>query len=279
MTRIKKHRSGNCYSLTGQGVWVRDFNLPTAPLDISGLSSREDYPKFLENEVLNDRGDVPPFEPGSQKYESAVIVSDGYGFKEKQKILTDIPKNVAVIAANRSVVKWEVNKKIDYFVVNNPYPECMSLLPEHRYYPKCLVSTRTYPSFVQTYRSRGGTILSYSPSPEATYSSPSRSLCYLDEYRNPIAACVSLAKKLGVRKLLLLCCDDSFSHERPSAVALDNGLWMYPQHLISHGILDGMFGWYKKSKNIKIADHSSGPVYEHASYITHEEIVKFFTED
>jgi hypothetical protein len=74
----------------------------------------------------------------------------------------------------------------------------------------------------------------------------------------------------------MLCCDDSFEGERPGAVKLHNDLWMYPQHEISHSMISGMFNWYKKVKGVKIADHSSGPIYEDAPYIPKEEILKFF---
>ncbi len=274
--RIKKHPTGNQYLMTESGVWVRNFTTTIAPLDINNLSSPSDLSKFLHNETENDRNDISPLDLSSIKIDRAVIISDGYNFKEKQELLKDLKPNVAVIATNRTLVKWKVDRKIDFFLVNNPYPECMNFMPTHRYYPKCIASTRTYPEFIKTYKERGGMVANYLPAPEPKYSSPSRVVNKLDEYRNPICASINLAYKLGVTRLLLLCCDDSFNTERPAAVKLENGLWTYPQHLMSQRIIEGMLFWYRKQKGIKIADHSSGSVYDEVPYIPEEEISKFF---
>jgi hypothetical protein len=276
MQRIKKHQTGNVYRLTEHRVWVRDFNSHVAPLDISGLTSPTDYPIFLKNEMDNDRNDIPSFDTGMLRFDRAIIVSDGYDFKNKHKILAEIPTNVAIISVNRSLAKWDVARKIDFFLANNPYPECMSLLPSHRYYPRCLVSTRTYPEFVEKYKARGGYLLNYAPAPEAGYASHIKALCQLDDYRNPICAGISLCHKLGVSRLALLCCDDSFDGERPGAEKLENGLYAYPQHFVAHKIIDSMLNWYGKIKGVKLADHSSGPNYKDVPYIHADEIRGFF---
>jgi hypothetical protein len=276
--RIKKHPTGNQYLLTKHGVWVRDFLSPVAPLDINNLATQADFSTFFENEVINERNDVATLDLGSIKFNSAVIVSDGFKFKDKLSLLANLPSNIAVIATNRTLVKWNIDRKIDFFLVNNPYRECMNFMPSHRYYPRCVVSTRTHPKFIETYKERGGVVLSYLPTPEANYSSPCRTV-NLDDYRNPICASIHLAYRLGVTKLLFFCCDDSFDSERPAAIRLENNLWTYPQHLISHGLIDGMCYWYGsggKRPGIKIGNHSSGPFYDNAPYIQEEEICKFF---
>lgn len=271
---IKKHSTGNRYALAA-GVWVRDFTGPAGHLDINRLASAADYPLFLQNEVRNDRLQNLPVEFGEAV--AAVIVSDGFGFKEKHKLLTELPKSVLVLATNRALAKWEADRKIDFFVVNNPYPECMSQLPSHRYYPKCLASTRTHPEFLESYKKRGGEITHYAPPPEPGYTSAIPAT-RLDDYRNPVCAAVSAAHRMGVKRLLLLCCDDSFEGERPAAVRLANGLWTYPQHLTAHGIIGTMLGWYKKTPGTKVSDHSSGPVYDDAPYIPEDEVGKFFEQ-
>jgi len=275
MMRIRKHPTGNQYLLTEANIWVRDFSVVVKPLDINKLSTKQDYSLYFENEIANERNNLAVLEIGSMKYHSAVIVSDGYKFKEKTKLLEALPSGVAVIATNRTLVKWNVDRKIDFFVVNNPYNECMNYMPSHRYYPRCIVSTRTCPQFVKTYKERGGVVLGYVPTHEGYYSSPYKSL-NLDDYRNPVCASIHLAQRLGVTKLLLFCCDDSFDAERPAAVKLENGSWTYPQHLMSHSIIGGMLHWYKKIKGVKIGDHSSGPFYEDVPYISAEEVCGFF---
>jgi hypothetical protein len=271
--RIKKHPSGNQYLLTEQNLWVRNFTSVVAPLDINQLSTKTDYSNYLKNEILNDR--ITALDFSSLKSSAAVIVSDGYNFKENHQVLKELSNSVSIIATNRSLVKWGINRKIDFFVVNNPYKECMNFLPNHRYYPKCIVSSKTYPQFVEEYQDKGGVVLSYTSTSDSNYASP-RINVQLDDYRNPICAAINLAYKLGVTKLLLLGCDDSFDSERPAAIQLKNGLWTYPQHLISHGILNAMLYWYKKIKGVKIGNCSFGPFYEGVPYIPKEEVCKFF---
>jgi len=273
--RIKKLPNGNEYKLTEHGLWVRNFTATTHPLDINRLSGEADYPRFIENEIQNSRQDLSELDEVA-KHRMAVIVSDGYDFEEKQKLLLNLPPELVFIAANRTLAKWTVNHKIDYFVVNNPYAECMGLMPQHRYFPKCVVSTKTYPPFIDEYVNKGGIVCQYLSSPDERYQSPLRVICTLDDYRNPICASVHIAYKLGVKRLLLLCCDDSFKDERPAAQQLPNGLWTYPQHLVSHGALEAMLFWYGKSKGVRLGSHSSGPDYKDVPYIQQEDLVKFY---
>jgi hypothetical protein len=276
MQRLKKHQTGNQYLLTENNIWVRNFNTAVAPLDINKLTPASEYAMFLENEIQNDRNDISSFDPGSVRFEKAIVISDGYLFATKHKLLEKLPLNVAIIATNRSLVKWNTSRKIDFFLVNNPYQECMSMMPTHRYYPRCLASTRTYHQFIETYKARKGQVLTYSPTPEPGYASLMRSYCQLDDYRNPICAGISLAHKIGVTKLLLFCCDDSFADERAAAIKLENGLYTYEPHLICHGIIGAMLTWYRKIKGSKLGNHSSGSVYKDVPYIPEEEVLAFF---
>lgn len=272
--RVKKHHTGNQYLSTKEGVWVRNFCEKVTPLDINKLSTQLDYSRFFENEITNEKN-TTSLDLSSTKFNNAVIISDGYEFKEKHKVLEKLPNNIAVIATNRSLVKWNINRKIDFFLVNNPYQECMNFMPSHSYYPKCIASTRTYPKFIETYKERGGTVLSYTPTPELGYSSPYKTIS-LDDYRNPICTSIHLAYKLGVTKLLLMCCDDSFKTERAASIKLENGLWTYPHHLMSHNIINAMLYWYGKNKGIKLGDYSSGPSYEGTPFV--ESPVDFFNQ-
>jgi hypothetical protein len=72
-----------------------------------------------------------------------------------------------------------------------------------------------------------------------------------------------------------MCVDDSFADERPSAEKLENGLWTYPQQLISHRLIDANLYWLSK-KEVQITHHSSGPKFNHAAYIQEEGIKGFF---
>lgn len=276
--RIKKHNNGNEYLLTSHGIWIRDFTRKVTPIDINNVTDRKDYNLIVENEIKNNTLDLSELDTDKIKYNKAIIVSDGYDFDNKQHLLASLPNDVIIIATNRVLVKWKVNKKIDYFVVNNPYSECMLQMPKHKYYPACVASSRTYHPFLKEYDNRGGLIYKYISVREENFSPTfSNAICSLDDYRNPICASISLAYEFGVNKLMLFCCDNSFAENRPTAEQLSNGKWMYPQQKIGHDIINGVLYWYTKQK-AKIRDHSNGPEYKEVPYIGENEIVSFFNQ-
>ncbi len=189
--------------------------------------------------------------------------------------------NATIIGTNRSLNKWKNSWKMDWFLTNNPYDSCLSCLPtKHNYYPKCIVSTRTNPEFVMRYRSRLGVIYRYSPTRDKKFSSNyfAKPLYYVDDYRNPICAAISLAYRWGVQKLLLFCCDDSFEKERLGAKK-EGDLWMYPVHEMARGLIDGSLFWLKNLNfpKVEIRNYSSLE-YKSALYIKEEEIRGFFDD-
>jgi hypothetical protein len=275
--RIKKHENGNEYLLTESGVWVRNFTLEVAPIDINNVTNRDDYGSIAENEIKNNNLEMSEIDTDKIHHNSAIIVSDGFDFVSKQHLLSKIPDNVIVIATNRSLAKWKVNRKIDYFLVNNPYSECMLQMPKHRYFPPCVASSRTYHEFLKEYDKKEGAIYKYSSVREKGFSpSNNKELCVIDDYRNPVCAALGLVYKLGVSKVMLFCCDNAFAEERPGAEQLPNGKWIYPAQRIGHSIIDGMLYWYSKIPKSKFCDHSSGPEYKYAHYITEEDISNFY---
>ena len=284
--RIKKHSNKNEYILTEDNIWVRNlYNRHAPAFDINQLG-KKDYQLLLSNELLNKNERYQNIDTEEVHCPYAVIVSDGYDFNNKQEMLAKLPKNVSIIATNGALAGWrlvgdncpnDLLRRIDYFVVNNPYEECMIYLPRsHRYFPGCIASTRTNPQFLEEYR---GSKFIYIPAMGENYSGPKLDCNYkIDDYRNPICASIGLACRFGIQKLLMFCCDDSFADERPSAIHLENNLWAYEQQLLSHNIIDGYLYWLKKAK-VKLGDHSSGPKLKNATYIeTVEDMLEFFEE-
>jgi hypothetical protein len=273
--RIKKHENGNHYVLTDHGMWIRDFTRTVLPIDINNATDKKDYGIIVENETNNNSIHMSDLDTQKIHHSTAIIISDGYDFEKKHLILTNLPKNVLVIATNRSLVKWKINRKIDYLVVNNPYGECVLQLPSHKYLPPCIASTRTNTDFINEYDARGGTLYKYASVREQDFSPlQSKTTCILDDYRNPICASISLCYKFGVSRILLFGCDHAIQNERPTAEPLPNGLWIYPQQRIGHEVIDGMLHWYSK-KRCSIADHSFGPEYKHAAYLDEDKIAEF----
>jgi hypothetical protein len=282
---VTKERAGrNEYVCTLDGVWVRNFCKPAAPyIDINRLVPETEYEMLMNNELENLKRKYVNIEAETLVRKKIVIVSDGYDFAERQKMLAKLPANeVTVIGVNKSLAKWELvgddcpahlKRAMAFYVVNNPYPEAELFLPAKRYYPKCVASVRTHPPFLQAYK---GNIYTYAPVPESRYAGPSVTHEFMvDDYRNPVCAALALAYRFGGQKVMLFCCDDAFEGDRPGAERLENGLYTYPQHLQGQRIIDGGLFWLSHAK-IDVADFSSGPKFRNAAYISDEKAMKEF---
>lgn len=278
---IKIHNNKNRYVLSRSGMWVRDFTRAAIPQDINCLVKPDDYQLLYDNERVNTGSNIANIDAETIHARKVVIVSDGYGFDEKQKILSSLSDDVVVIGVNHSLAKWGSYRRMDWFLANNPYEDCVTMLPRHGYYPRCIVSARTNPDFVKTYRSRSGVMYKYAPVEDKNFSSrlggtPSFAV---DDYRNPICAAIGIAYRWGVERLMFMCCDDVFEDERPGAEQLPNGMWQYPQHNLSHSLIEGMTFWLmvQKYNKVLIANHSAGPEYRGVPYLAEDRIAVFFS--
>ena len=284
--QIKKHSSKNEYARAGD-LWVRNFTKPkVVPLALDQLFDKEDYQIVIQNENKNHKHSKISDE--NIVFRNIVIVSDGYGFSDKQWVIQKFPPNIAILAVNGALRQWELmsakyddRRSINGYIVNNPYPECTRYLPrkDMRYYPTCLASKRTNHEFLERY---GGEIYTFETSHTISFGKDNSEKYKIDDYRNPICAAIGLAYQFGVRKLMLFCCDDSFEKERDYAVQLKNGLWTYPQHLRSQDIIDANLYWLTHQENmpVEVSDYSSGRDYLNATYIKDEEgAIQFFEEE
>lgn len=280
--RIKKHPNGNHYVLTDQNMWVRNYTLDAAPcVDLNDTIRQEDHFLFLENEYRNNQNKYTWIDSEEMDMRQVVIVSDGYGFEKKQQLLGKLPKETTIIGVNGALNKWILpNRSLNWYVVNNPYKECMRCLPRRaRILPKCIASTRTNHNFLASYR---GSKYRYLPSSNSKYAGIAQTEVHwqVDDYRNPVCAAIELAYRFGAEKIMLFCCDDSFTDERPGAEQLANGLYQYPQQNIAHGLIDAKFYWLKQHPyfDYDLVDHSSGQTYQFAPYIREEDVLPFFNK-
>lgn len=267
---IKKHRNRNEYFFSGYG-WVRNFTKSNVnPVDINNFIPEKEMQILLENELANKLKMLQKIDTEPFKHNNILILGSGFNFNEKQNL---IPDNCIVIGVNESLKLF--NKKMHYYVVNNPYKECLDFIgSEQRLWPRCIASTRTNSNFVKQYR---GIVYEYTPVIDQMYGGSRIDADYLiDDYRNPICAAISLAYKFDVKKLFLLCCDEAFEQERPGCEKLPNNKWIYPQQKKAHSLVDGCLYWLKESK-IKTGYHCDGLEYKYATYIK-EDLHKFFAE-
>ena len=283
MLEIIKKCNNNEYLLTQDRMWVRNFYKQASPnVSINNLINKNECELFIKNETKNKKTKFMEL-PDDQR-ENVIIISDGYNFKEKHKIIANIPddKKICVIAVNKSLNLWELvsnnckNKKaISYYVINNPYPESEVFLPKNNYYPKCISSIRTSPEFVSNYK---GPIYAYTPSQEKNYSGIFKNSLVLDDYRNPICAAISFTKILKTKRILLMCCDNSFKENKPGSIAIEDGMFCYPQQNIVKNIIDAKLYWSKKQE-IKTGYFSFGEKIDNAEYISSEQgVLDFFME-
>lgn len=282
---IKKNKNKNNY-IVQDGIYIRDFTIQNVPyVDLNNIFENQDYDLCMENELENITCKYPTIDNENFVHKKILIISDGYGFEKKQNMLANLPKDVAIIAINGSLKKWNliqrlsgIGRSINYYVINNPYQESMNYLPEvHQYYPKCIASIRTNSKFLKKYN---GIKYLYSPTINEKFSGIGiKCDYYIDDYRSPICAALGLAFRFFATKIMLFCCDDSFEDNRPGSVRLDNGLYCYPQQNISKNIIDANCHWFKKEK-ISVTDSSSAGKYSNIAYIKSEEqkILEYFNE-
>ena len=283
--RIKKDEKTKNEYILADGVWVRNYDkYGTKPLSITKLIDKSDYQPLLKNETKNRAKNLRKIDEENIFFPKIIIVSDGYDFEQKHKMLKNVPKDVAIFAVNGSLAKWKLftedeKRFINFYIINNPYSDAVRYLPKrHRYYPSCLTSIRTNYEFVERY---SGNIYTYEPVQEDGFGKSSNAKYCIDDYRNPICAAIGAAYRFGVQKLMLFCCDDSFQEQRAGAIQLENKLWTYPQQQVSHNIIDANLYWLRQQEDvdINVADFSSGAKYTNAAYIKNEEeFIDFFKE-
>lgn len=278
--RIKKHSNKNDYLLSESGIWVRNFHKNNVPYtDINKITKSNEYSMLLENEIINNKNRYAWIDSEDFQHDKVAIVSDGYNFSEIHKKLGKLPKDVAIIAVNGALVNWKFKERNPtYYVVNNPYPQCMYYMPKTAF-PRCIASTRTYHEFLSRYK---GIKYRYMPVSEEGYSGPkSNETNYrIDDYRNPICAAIGLSYQFDAKKILLVCCDDVFDIERPGSEKLPNGLYQYPQQRISHDLIGGNLFWLKIAKpDLSVGNASAGLEYKLAAYIEGDGIEVFFEDN
>ena len=285
--KIKKHPNGNEYIRAGD-VWVRNFTKSECQaVQLEHMFSQNDFEIILKNQQLNLN--YPHVSEEILNFKKIIIVSDGYGFDKSQEILAKLPKDVCILATNRSLAKWklfsqktppEMRRTINGYIVNNPYRTAMNFLPSNgsNYYPTCIASIRTNNEFLKKYL---GNIYTYVPTFESNFGSQTIERYHIDDYRNPICAALGLAYQFGAKKIMLFCCDGSFKEQHDNAVRLPNNLWTYKPLLRSHEIIEANLWWLKNLKNddVIVSDYSSGPKYVNAEYIkSEEEVCSFFAD-
>lgn len=271
--RIKKIKNNEYIKTQNYDIWVRNFcNLSSSVVDVNTTIKESEYFLFLKNEFQNNTRKYPWVDVESNNYNTAVIISDGYDF-EKIHLNLNKPKGTIFFGVNGSLKKWKNDNTLNFYIVNNPYDECLKFLPNKKNLPKCITSNRTNPEFLDSYN---GAVYRYSPANEenVSFNKPHNTSFQIDDYRNPVCASINLAYRFGCDKILLLCCDDSFEDNKPGSLLSDSHLYVYPQQLLATEIIDCYLYWFLRSGGT-VGYCSMGKKLNNGEYIKKEDINKF----
>lgn len=245
---IKIHKNKNDYFLTDDKIWIRNFaKTNVKPLDINNFYSENEIQLLLSNEIKNS--EVQTFDLLSEIKDTKkiLIISDGYGFKEANTWLDDLPKDIKIIANYGACRFWNSKRLPNYMFVTNPFDDALVYLPE-RIFPVLIASSRTNNNFIKRY---ANTIIKYYPTPDENYESPvaHNTSLNIDEYRNSIAASISVAFKMNCEKLCIAYPINAYEKQRPATEKIENtDLFFYPQQKISKNIIDANVFWYRLGK-------------------------------
>lgn len=274
---VKNHYNKNDYCLSSSGHWVRNFTKPIAKaIDINELIPPEDVKLILENEIKNDIKHYPIMEAESQIHENVLIIGDGLGHEETLAVIEELPANVAIIGVNGIFSKWSSKRKLNYYIVNNPYKECINYFPQSlSYWPKCIASIRTYPKFLEAFQ---GKKFIYYPATTVGYSGVRCNYDYfIDDYRNPVCAALGIAYKFKAKRVVLASVLELFKQGRSGMERLNEETWFYPQQKMAHSLIDANLYWLQKAKiNVHYTQRSLD--YKYATYISLKEMRGFFNE-
>lgn len=275
-TRVKKIKNLEFVKTKNYEYWIKNFTKKGQTLDLNSTITEDEYFLFLENEFYNNVKKYNWLDSEDFYYRSAIIISDGYDFDSVHKKLKK-KKNVCILGTNNVLKKWKNDDcEINFYVVNNPYDNCLNFLPRKKNLPRCISSNRTNYKFLERYN---GIIYRYSPANEEkiNFNKSMDFSSQIEDYRNPICASINVAYKFGCENILLLCNDNSFSENRPGSVLLENGFYCYPQNNFATEVVDSCFYWLKKNKN-NLFYCSKSKKLENAEYIDLDNIENLIEE-
>lgn len=243
---IKKHPNRNEY-LKVENIWVRNFAKKNVdPKDLNNLYDEQDIKDLVENEIKNKKLNHPSIGNEAVSYEKMIIVSDGFMFSEHANIFKIMPENTCLITVNQALKLWNASIFPNYYLVLNTGINAMPLFPD-KLYPRLVASRRLYHDFLENYKN---VIYFYDPVPDTYYQSQMSkdSLLLIDDYRNPICACIGLANYFNVEKLYLAFCSHAFKEYREGTIKIGSGVFQYPQQRLADQVVDGNLFWLNAAR-------------------------------
>ena len=245
---IKLHKNKNEYFLTSDKIWVRNYNKINAnPIDINNLYNENEIEMLLANEIKNNELSTLDLMSELKEIKKILIISDGFGFEDSEKLISNLPNDVKIIANYGACRFWKHKRLPNYMVATNPFDDASLYLPE-KIFPILIASSRTNNNFLKRYIN---TIIKYYPTPDENYESPSshNNPLHIDEYRSSIASSIIIAFKMNCEKLCIAYPINAYEKQRPATEQIpDTNYYFYPQQKIAKNIIDANLFWYKMNK-------------------------------
>jgi len=176
-----------------------------------------------------------------QHYSSAIIICSS------KKTNEDVFDNNLCIGVNESLKYYA--EKMHIYACNNPLANINQCFPNKNIdsWPEGLFAYRVNPSFIKMYK---GNITGYNVPKNINRSG----LCnvnnhniYLEDHRSIILTVFNLLYCIGIRNIILVNFENYIEEERPGAVYIKEGVYMYPQQIIDLSIINAGAYWLNKN--------------------------------
>lgn len=230
-------------------------------LDIDDYYYENDIKIINENIIINKNKLNSSI--NSKKYNKkniAIIFGDGKNWNEIDKDIFDI--NAIKIGVNRSLLKHCENLNI--YISNNPYHNSIECIPNFiKKFPDGLFTYKTSHKFIKKYKGcKYGYNIPNLSNNKIRLNPFNHKLC-LEDHRNPYLAALSLCYFLEVDIVILVSCENSFIEQVPGSIYIDEGVYMYPQHIYNLSMISAGAYWLNNigkkvlfyNSNIKIIEH------------------------
>ncbi len=239
---VIKNGSNEYLSLDNDGLmYVRNFCSNRFHYDIDEYYDESEL-ELLNNNVFENEGNlnsnlrIERF----NHYSSAFLI--GSSKKDSNKL---IQKQSLKIGINESL--REYCDLLDIYIFNNPYDSSLKFLPENpSFWPDGMFAYRSNSKFVSLYK---GSVNGYNiprfKKTSGLFNAENNNM-FLEDHRSSILSVFNLIYYLRIKNLKLINTENYIKEERPGAVYIKSGIYMYPQQIIETSIISAGIYWLNK---------------------------------
>jgi hypothetical protein len=220
-------------------MYIRNFCTALAPVDIDNYFEESELKEYNQNIIQNKDLLGSSLNLDRYKYHDSVTV---LGSAKKD---AKLKPGSLVIGINESL--REYSEFIQIYMSSSPYPKILDFCEGIKAWPEGVFSFRTNPSFVRFWKGikhgfntpktlKGNSLLTFS-----------RYNTHLEDHRSILLSALHLVYLLGIREIFLVGCENYLEEERPGAIYIKDGMWMFPQQMMDTSILAAASYWLSKA--------------------------------